>query len=275
MSEEKSKLPIETTPMVVVLPRLHANFKVFASVHFDASQYLSSPAYGVNRFMLDRIGNEKARATTIVEYQPHSKFPEHTHIGGEEFFVLTGTFHDQHGAFPAGTYVRNPIGSQHAPWVDGDGCTILVKLLQMAETPGEGIAPLHIPVDQAKDSKGVTTAYGTVLSLYRNEYTGEVVEVCWILPDTVFSWDENEDVGGEELFVVDGSLIVSTTEDDDESKVEEYLKWGWMRFPPGVSSSKLRSSLKAGSAGAEVYRKTGHLTDKAMAMEKIQITDDD
>jgi quercetin dioxygenase-like cupin family protein len=257
--------------------KLHANFKIFASVHFDASQYLSSPSYGVNRFMLDRIGNEKARATTIVEYQPNSKFPEHIHIGGEEFFVLTGTFQDQHGAFPAGTYVRNPIGSKHSPWVEGDGCTILVKLLQMAETPGEGITPLHIHVDQAKDTQGVRTAYGTALSLYRNEYTGEVVEVCWIQPDNLFPWDENTDVGGEELFVLDGSLIVSTADedDDDDSKVEEYLKWGWMRFPPGVSScSKLRSSLKAGSAGAQVYRKTGHLTDKAMAMEKIQITDD-
>lgn len=116
--------------------KINANFKTFAALNFDASKYISSPSYGVNRFMLDRIGNEQARATTIVEYHPKSSFPEHEHIGGEEFIVLRGTFKDQYGEFPAGTYVRNPIGSKHSPWVDEDGCVIMVKLLQMAETTG-------------------------------------------------------------------------------------------------------------------------------------------
>jgi anti-sigma factor ChrR (cupin superfamily) len=68
--------------------KINANFRVFAGVHFDPSKYIESPAYGVNRFMLDRVGSEKARATTIVQYKPNSTFPEHTHIGGEEFLVL-------------------------------------------------------------------------------------------------------------------------------------------------------------------------------------------
>jgi anti-sigma factor ChrR (cupin superfamily) len=112
--------------------KINANFRAFAATNFDASKYIPSPAYGVNRFMLDRVGDELARATTIVEYSPNSKFPTHTHIGGEEFLVLKGTFKDQHGEFPAGTYVRNPIGTEHAPWVDDDGCTIMVKLLQVS-----------------------------------------------------------------------------------------------------------------------------------------------
>ena len=68
--------------------KINANFKIFASVHFDPSKYVSSPAYGVDRFMLDRVGSEMARATTIVRYSPNSKFSEHTHVGGEEFLVL-------------------------------------------------------------------------------------------------------------------------------------------------------------------------------------------
>jgi anti-sigma factor ChrR (cupin superfamily) len=112
--------------------KINANFRAFAATKFDASKYIPSPAYGVNRFMLDRVGDELARATTIVEYSPNSKFPTHEHIGGEEFLVLKGTFKDQHGEFPAGTYVRNPIGTEHAPWVDDDGCTIMVKLLQVS-----------------------------------------------------------------------------------------------------------------------------------------------
>ena len=82
--------------------KVNANFRLFAASSFDANKYIPSPSYGVNRFMLDRIGDEKARATTIVEYKPNSKFPEHTHIGGEEFLVLEGTFKDQFGEFPAG-----------------------------------------------------------------------------------------------------------------------------------------------------------------------------
>jgi hypothetical protein len=52
--------------------KVHADFRLFAAAHFDATQYLPSPAYGVHRFLLDRIGRERARATTIVQYQPNS-----------------------------------------------------------------------------------------------------------------------------------------------------------------------------------------------------------
>jgi quercetin dioxygenase-like cupin family protein len=243
--------------------KINANFRVFAGVNFDASKYIESPAYGVNRFMLDRIGTEKARATTIVEYTPNSKFPEHTHIGGEEFLVLEGTFKDKFGEFPAGTYVRNPIGSDHAPWVDEDGCTIMVKLLQMADT-GEGTASLHINTTKGKDSKGVVTDYGTVvLDLYYNNQTGERVQMFWVKPDGVLSIDDHAK-GGEEFFVVEGSLSLGE---------DEYKRWGWLRFPEGGEDAT-RPSLKAGISGAQVYRKTGHLTQKALGMEKIQITED-
>jgi hypothetical protein len=65
---------------------------------------------GVERMMLDRIGDEVARATSLVRYAPNSTFSPHVHGGGEEFFVLEGEFGDEHRTYPAGTYVRNPIG---------------------------------------------------------------------------------------------------------------------------------------------------------------------
>jgi anti-sigma factor ChrR (cupin superfamily) len=242
--------------------KINSNFKAFAGLNFDATKYISSPSYGVNRFMLDRIGSEKARATTIVQYKPKSNFPEHEHIGGEEFLVLEGTFKDQFGEFPAGTYVRNPIGSKHSPWVDEDGCTILVKLLQMAET-GEGTTPLHVV---ATSDKGSATSYGLALDLYSNNVTGEKVQMCWVNAGETLSTDKNC-ANGEEMFVYDGSLMLGD---------EEYVTWGWLRFPAGEDSvdDNKRATLKAGSGGAQVYRKTGHLTDKAMGMEKIQITED-
>jgi hypothetical protein len=58
--------------------------------------------------MLDRIGDEVARATSIVRYAPASHFSPHVHDGGEEFLVLEGTFQDEHGDYPVGSYVRNP-----------------------------------------------------------------------------------------------------------------------------------------------------------------------
>jgi hypothetical protein len=240
--------------------KIHANFKAFAAVNFDPSKYIPSPSYGVNRFMLDRVGSEKARATTIVQYEPNSKFPEHNHIGGEEFLVLEGTFKDQFGEFGAGTYVRNPIGSQHAPWVDSDGCTIFVKLLQMADT-GEGITSLHVKLDK---KSGTETEYGRVLELYQNAITGEHVEMCWIDSNQLFPLKDDK---GEELFILDGSLFLPVQ--------QEYSKWGWIRFPANHGEEPpSRSQLKAGPLGAQVFRKTGHLTEQAMSMEKIQISED-
>lgn len=205
--------------------------------------------------MLDRIGEERARATSIVQYQPNSKFPEHTHIGGEEFLVLEGTFKDQFGEFPAGTYVRNPIDSRHAPWVDQDGCTIMVKLLQMADT-GEGITPLHIDLEEAKNERGVAKSYGNAVDLYKNTKTGEYVEACWLEPNQELPQGK----GGEEIFILNGSVLYEGT---------EYVKWGWLRFPP----DEPRQSLRAGTSGAQIYRKTGHLTEHALSMEKIQIAE--
>lgn len=236
--------------------KVNANFRSFAGVNFDATKYISSPSNGVNRFMLDRIGSERARATTIVEFQPNSKFPEHEHIGGEEFLVLKGTFKDQFGSFQAGTYIRNPIGSGHAPWVDDDGCTIFVKLLQMSEKD-HLTQPLYINLD---DQKGEPTEFGSVSELYQNEYTGESVHMCRLDPGKTLPVDDRC-INGEELFVYDGAL---TTDG------ECYSKWGWLRFPAG----SVRPSLMAGKEGAVVYRKTGHLIESAMAMEKIQISDD-
>src|SRR5215472_15916149 len=70
-----------------------------------------------------------AWATTIVRYAPKSSFSPHVHTGGEEFFVLEGVFRDEHGDFPAGSYIRNPPKSKHTPG-SATGCTIFVKLWQ-------------------------------------------------------------------------------------------------------------------------------------------------
>ena len=94
---------------------LNADFSRRVAVHAGRLPWVASPMSGVERRVLDRIGDEVARATSIVRYAPGSHFSPHTHGGGEEFFVLEGVFQDEQGEFPAGSYVRNPRTTRHKP----------------------------------------------------------------------------------------------------------------------------------------------------------------
>jgi anti-sigma factor ChrR (cupin superfamily) len=143
-----------------------------------ADDWIQSPMKGVRRRMLDRVGGEVARATSLVRYAPDSVFARHVHGGGEEFLVLEGTFSDEHGDYPAGTYVRNPPGSGHAPY-SREGCTLFVKLWQFARgdsrpvridtrtaewhpglVPGLSVMPLH-------EFDGISTAHSSARMLTR------------------------------------------------------------------------------------------------------------
>ena len=109
--------------------RINADFSQRVIEVSSQGRWVNSPESGVDRFMLDRIGDEVARATSIVRYAAGSSFARHTHAKGEEFLVLEGVFSDEHGDYPRGTYVRNPPGTGHSPF-SVDGCRILVKLRQ-------------------------------------------------------------------------------------------------------------------------------------------------
>jgi hypothetical protein len=150
--------------------------------------------------------------------------------------------------------------------VDEDGCTIFVKLLQMTESNDDTTA-LHISLDQAKREWGKGMEYGTVAELYSNRVTGEVVEMCWMLPNSILPQD-SKCSGGEELFILSGSLHLA-----DETA---YNQWSWLRFPPHSDNDSLKTrKLTVGPMGAQVYRKTGHLTEHALSLETIQVNDDD
>lgn len=64
--------------------------------------------------------------TALVRWAPGTRFNPHRHHGGEEILVLDGVFEDEHGRYPAGTWLRSPHLSQHQPF-SVEGCTILVK----------------------------------------------------------------------------------------------------------------------------------------------------
>lgn len=109
--------------------RVRSDFAQIAWVAADQQHWIASPEPGVDRVMLDRVGDEIAVATSIVRYLKGSRFAAHRHERGEEFLVLDGVFADEHGSYPTGTYVRNPPGSAHTPRSD-EGCVLFVKLRQ-------------------------------------------------------------------------------------------------------------------------------------------------
>lgn len=96
--------------------QINADFSKWIAIKPETYQWVKSPGNEVDRVMLDRIGQEKARATSLVHYPVNSYFPEHQHPYGEEILVLSGTFTENLTMdYPAGWYLRNPHQSAHQP----------------------------------------------------------------------------------------------------------------------------------------------------------------
>lgn len=98
-------------------------------IHNADQPWLPSPMAGVLRQPLERAAAESGHTTSIVSYAAGASFSSHPHPQGEEILVLSGVFSDESGDYPAGTYLRNPPGSEHAPF-SHEGCEIFVKLNQ-------------------------------------------------------------------------------------------------------------------------------------------------
>jgi len=222
--------------------RINADFDRRAAVHAARLPWVPSPMPGVERRMLDRIGGEVARATSIVRYAPGSRFAPHTHGGGEEFFVLEGVFQDEHGDYPAGYYIRNPPTSRHEPRSDA-GCTILVKLWQFdpADRTEVRIDTRAGEFAPAPGRDGVE-----VLPLHRDAREDVRLE----------RWRPNARValavpGGIEVLVLAGAF--------DEGG-EHFETHSWLRLPAGATLD-----ATAGPEGCTVWVKTGHLAHPIVA----------
>lgn len=197
--------------------------------------WVDSPTHGVRRRMLERDGEEVARATSIVRYEPGCRFPAHRHDLGEEFLVLEGTFCDEHGGYGPGTYVRNPPGSTHAPWSD-TGCTLFVKLRQF--TPDDVVRVVVAPSNETWYPGTVDGL--TVLPLHTFGTTSTAL-VRWA-PGTRFI--AHRHFGGEEILVLDGVF-------EDEHGI--YPAGTWIRSPHLSLHTPLSTS------GCTIFVKTGHL----------------
>lgn len=215
---------------------LNANFNERVCVHAAKLPWQASPMAGVERRMLDRLGGEVARATTIVRYAPGSRFSPHVHTGGEEFLVLEGVFQDEHGDFPAGSYIRNPPQSSHTPGSE-PGCTIFVKLWQFDLEDREQI---RIDANAMRFDRDPARPSVKTLPLHKDRNEEVSME----------NWDAGADIeliarDGMEVLVLDGSFLEGG---------EMLSAHSWLRLP---KNSKSRAV--AGPSGAKVWIKRNHL----------------
>lgn len=177
----------------------------------DDWAWVVSPQPGVERVMLDRVGDEVAVATSFVRYAPRSRFPGHDHALGEEFVVLDGEFGDEHGRYPPGTYVRNPPGSHHVPFSD-PGCLIWVKLRQFY---ADDLTQLTRALDSPLPASGVEQRS---LHQFRDERVAEIVAAA------------GEPISMPALEVAQEILVLEGALDCGDAALP---RWGWLRAPPG------------------------------------------
>ncbi|HGM8359646.1 cupin domain-containing protein [Pseudomonas aeruginosa] len=215
---------------------VNADFTHSAVVAPHDYEWVASPQPGVERVMLDRLGGEKARATSIVRYAPESHFPQHRHPGGEEIFVLSGTFSEGDQHYPAGWYLRNPPGSAHQP-SSHEGAIIFVKLWQMQANEDR-----RIRIDTRDPACWQVQEGRKVCPLFSS--TNE--NVCLQRLDSrefVFS----ESVDSAEILVLAGELTSGDV---------TYERGSWIRLPKGIYPE-----IGAGNQGATIYLKTDHLAE--------------
>ena len=213
---------------------LHSDYSQRVVINHHDLPWAASPETGVHRRMLERQGDEVAKATSIVRYEPGSRFHKHAHDLGEEIFVLEGIFSDETGDYPAGSYMMNPPGSAHAPFSES-GCTLFVKLR-------------HLGPDQVEREVIHTTTSAWYQGLVdglnvmplMQQGSGSTL-VRWA-PQTYFN--PHRHYGGEEIFVVDGVF---------EDEHGRYPKGTWIRNPH-MSLHKPFSK-----EGCTIFVKTGHL----------------
>lgn len=203
-----------------------------------AMDWQASPSPSVWRKRLDLAGDQEAsRVTSVVRFDADSAFHSHPHPDGEEILVLEGVFSDEGGDYPAGSFLLNPEGFEHAPF-SREGCVLFVKLRQY---PGK--ARRHIALDSGAAPWRPGPAEGvSAMALYGEDGYPETVELLAFTPGARIEGLAHP--GGAEIFVIEGAL-----EDEEGS----YPAGSWLRLPPGSRHSP-RSE-----AGCRLYLKRGHL----------------
>ena len=110
----------------VILVKLHQFYREDDQhIHIDthSTEWLS----GYGNLKVLPLHEFNGESTALVHWPAGEHFQPHRHVGGEEIYVISGEFIDEHGRYPEGCWIRNPHMSRHDPRVEVD-TTILVKV---------------------------------------------------------------------------------------------------------------------------------------------------
>jgi len=176
---------------------LNMQFDETVVINTNEQEWQASPMPGVWRKPLAREAAEHGHTTSIVRYDPGSSFSTHIHPMGEEILVLEGVFSDNHGDYPAGTYLRSPPRSSHAPYSD-EGCVLLVKLDQFDV---EDTEPVRIETEKTAWLEGE----GKFQIMPLHDFDHESVALMKCPAYTKFS--PHQHFGGEEVYVLSGAMM--------------------------------------------------------------------
>ena len=217
---------------------INGDLSVTAVADTRSMAWTPSPSRTVWRKRVHLVGPpESGQVTSVVRYEPGATFPAHDHPGGEEILVLEGVFSDEHGDWPAGTYLLNPEGFRHSPF-SREGCMLLVKLRQF---PGRDRR--HIAVDTAALDWQPGPAPGvSVKPLYAQPGYADSVQLERWAPGAKLGTVLHPD--GAEFFVLEGAFADETGEHGPHA---------WLRLPRGASHTPTTRQ------GCTLYIKRGGL----------------
>jgi len=199
---------------------INGDLSIRAVVDTTQMEWTPSPSGSVWRKRVHLVGPaESGQVTSVVRYEPHSRFPAHDHPEGEEILVLEGVFSDEHGDWAAGAYLLNPEGFRHTPFSE-PGCVLFVKLRQFA-----GPQRRHTIVDTHQLAWESSSIPGVAYkALYEQPGFSDVM--------LLERWHPQADLGivsyeqGAELLVLDGEFA-------DETGT--YPAGCWLRLPADSS----------------------------------------
>lgn len=215
---------------------INGNLQVRACMDTTTLDWTASPSGTVWRKRVHLVGGaESGQVSSLVRYEPGATFPEHDHPEGEEILVLDGVFSDEHGDWPAGSYLLNPEGFRHAPF-SKPGCLIFVKLRQF---PGRERDHLAIPTQQQPWLATGQTGVEEKL-LYRQAGFTDTVRLERWAPGTTRPSITFAD--GAEILVIEGSF---------HDEAGRYGTHSWLRVPPGTTIKP------ASDEGCTLYIKEG------------------
>jgi anti-sigma factor ChrR (cupin superfamily) len=220
------------------MANINGDLAVRSAADTARMEWTPSPSRTVWRKRVHLVGPPEAgQVTSVVRYEPGATFPIHDHPGGEEIFVLEGIFSDEHGDWPAGTYLLNPEGFRHAPF-SRDGCVLFVKLRQY---PGRAREHVVTMTDSVEWQPG--TRPGTdVKPLYAQAGYSDSTRLERWAPRTNLGRVDYR--GGAEILVLDGEFA-------DEAGA--YTARTWLRVPAGAAHTPSTST------GCVLYMKEGGL----------------